>query len=108
MYSGVAKLCHDSCTTGICRSTGRSAIKFDLTLKKRVALNTARYRKVHKVPQGRHKVPQGRQKVPQCRHRVLQGDYVLDDEITPRVSQDKNGFNSNGQQLLDFCDNCKW
>ena len=26
MYSGVAKLCHDSCTTGICRSTGRSAI----------------------------------------------------------------------------------
>ena len=24
MYSGVAKLCHDSCTTGICRSTGRS------------------------------------------------------------------------------------
>ena len=27
MYSGVAKLCHDSCTTGICRSTGRSAMK---------------------------------------------------------------------------------
>ena len=26
MYSGVAKLCHDSCTTGICRSTCRSAI----------------------------------------------------------------------------------
>ena len=26
MYSGIAKLCHDSCTTGICQSTGRSAI----------------------------------------------------------------------------------
>ena len=26
MYSGVAKLCHDSYTTGICRSTGRSAM----------------------------------------------------------------------------------
>ena len=36
-------------------------------------------------------------------HIPLPDDYVLDDEITPRVSQDKNGFNSNGQQLLDFC-----
>ena len=38
-----------------------------------IALNTARYRKVHKVPQGRHKVPQGRNKVPQGRHKVPQG-----------------------------------
>ena len=30
-----------------------------------VILNTARYRKVHKVPQGRYKVPQGWHKVPQ-------------------------------------------
>ena len=29
-------------------------------------------------------------------------DYVLDDEIPPRVSQDKSGSNSNGQQLLEF------
>ena len=36
-------------------------------------------------------------------HIPLPGDYVLDEEILPRVSQDKNGFNSNGQQLLDFC-----
>ena len=36
-------------------------------------------------------------------HIPLPVDYVLDDEIPPRVSQDKNGSNSNGQQLLDFC-----
>ena len=36
-------------------------------------------------------------------HIPLPDDYVLDEEILPRVSQDKNGFNSNGQQLLDFC-----
>ena len=36
-------------------------------------------------------------------HIPLPDDYVIDDGIAPRVSQDKNGSNSNGQQLLDFC-----
>ena len=35
MYSGVAKLCHDSSTTGICRSSGRSAISIQKKKKKK-------------------------------------------------------------------------
>lgn len=36
-------------------------------------------------------------------HVPLPEEYILDDEIPPRVSCDKTGYNSNGQQLLDFC-----